>query len=402
MTQLQSFLLTCTVAHVMLLFALATPDAAYPPPYGLDQSWTTTTTASASSADDLIPVRREVYGGGRIIDISHRYHSEMPSWESDDGLGHFLWLAKTMKNGSLSNNSEMKLPAHTGTHVDAPGHVYDHYFDAGFDVDTLDLDVLNAIPILSSSSSCAYPSGYGDGLGDCVGVGDSCLSPMSRQVHENGEIFDITHKFTPHTPVGDSTEGIGQFLTLLTSMKNGSDYNFSEMKLPVHSGTHVDAPGHMYDNYYDEGYDVDSLDLRVLNGPALLVDVPRDKNITAEVMKSLHIPKGVRRVLFRTLNTDRGLMYKKAFDTSYVGFMKDGAQWLVNNTDIKLVGIDYLSVAAFNDLIPSHLVFLEGKEIILVEGLKLDDVQPGIYSVHCLPLRLVGAEGSPIRCILMK
>lgn len=27
--------------------------------------------------------------------------------------------------------------------------------------------------------------------------------------------------------------------------------------------------------------------------------------ITAEVMKSLHIPKGVRRVLFRTLNTDR-------------------------------------------------------------------------------------------------
>ena len=42
------------------------------------------------------------------------------------------------------------------------------------------------------------------------------------------------------------------------------------------------------------------------------------------------------------------------------------------------------------------------QEIILVEGLKLDDIQPGIYSVHCLPLRLVGAEGSPIRCILIK
>lgn len=48
-----------------------------------------------------------------------------------------------MKNGSLANNSEMKMPTHTGTHVDAPGHVYDHYFDAGFDVDTLDLRVLN-------------------------------------------------------------------------------------------------------------------------------------------------------------------------------------------------------------------------------------------------------------------
>uniref|UniRef100_A0A453L1W9 Uncharacterized protein n=1 Tax=Aegilops tauschii subsp. strangulata TaxID=200361 RepID=A0A453L1W9_AEGTS len=78
-------------------------------------------------------------------------------------------------------------------------------------------------------------------------------------------------------------------------------------------------------------------------------------------MESLHIPKGVQRVLFRTLNTDRNLMWKKEFDTSYVGFMKDGAQWLVDNTDIKLVGIDYLSVAAFDDLIPSHLVFLENR-----------------------------------------
>ncbi|KAL3814257.1 hypothetical protein ACJIZ3_015525 [Penstemon smallii] len=259
-----------------------------------------------------------------------------------------------------------------------------------------------AIPLLSlaiSTSNGAYPSGYGDELGTCVGVGDV---PSRREIYENGEIIDITHKYTPHSPVGDSTEGLGQFITLLMSMKNGSDYNFSELKIPVHSGTHVDAPGHMYESYFDEGYDVDTLDLRVLNGPALLVDVPRDKNITAEVMNSLNIPKGVRRVLFRTLNTDRRLMYNKAFDTSYVGFMKDGAQWLVENTDIKLVGIDYLSVAAYDDLIPSHLVFLKSRDIILVEGLKLDDVQLGIYSVHCLPLRLLGAEGSPIRCILIK
>ncbi|XP_042066361.1 cyclase-like protein 2 [Salvia splendens] len=275
MTPPQLLLLTSALllSHTLFPFASATSNEAYPPTYGLDQPWT-------PPADDLVPVRREVYGGGRIIDISHRYHPDMPSWESPDGLGHFLWLAKSIKKGELANNSEMKLPTHTGTHVDAPGHVFDHYFDAGFDVDTLDLDVLN--------------------------------------------------------------------------------------------------------------------------GNAFLVDVPREKHVLAEVMKTLNIPKGVRRVLFRTLNTDRGLMYKKAFDTSYVGFMKDGAQWLVDNTDIKLVGVDYLSVAAFDDLLPSHYVFLEGREIILVEGLKLDGAEAGIYSVHCLPLRLVGAEGSPIRCILIK
>ncbi|PWA92712.1 cyclase [Artemisia annua] len=253
--------------------------------------------------------------------------------------------------------------------------------------------------IALSSQNSAYPSPYGDDKDSC----GSDLKPLRREVYGNGKIFDITHRISSETRSWDSDDGVGdQYLNLYISMKNGTEYNFSELKLPVHSGTHVDAPGHVFENYYDAGFDIDSLDLEVLNGPALLVDVPRDKNITADVMKSLNIPKGVRRVLFRTLNTDRRLMWQKRFVTNYVGFMKDGAQWLKDNTDIKLVGVDYLSVAAYDDLIPSHLVFLESREIILVEGLKLDDVEAGIYSVHCLPLRLLRAEGSPIRCILIK
>lgn len=254
---------------------------------------------------------------------------------------------------------------------------------------------------LAAASNTAYPSVLDTGATDCS-LSDGSLTPIRREVYDNGRIIDISHRLTTDMPAWESDQGLGQFLWLPKSMKNGSLANNSEMKLPAHTGTHVDAPGHVFDHYFDAGFDVDTLDLEVLNGPGLLVDVPRDKNITAEVMKSLNIPKGVRRVLFRTLNTDRRLMWKREFDTSYVGFMKDGAKWLVENTDIKLVGIDYLSVAAFDDLIPSHLEFLRGRETILVEGLKLDGVQPGLYSIHCLPLRLLGAEGSPIRCILIK
>ncbi|XP_061368886.1 cyclase-like protein 2 [Gastrolobium bilobum] len=237
----------------------------------------------------------------------------------------------------------------------------------------------------------------------CVG-GDNELVPPRREVYDDGRIFDISHRYQPEMPecVSQSKDGIGQFLWLPKSMKNGSLANQSGMKMPAHTGTHVDAPGHVFDHYFDAGFDVDSLDLHVLNGPALLVDVPRDTNITAEVMKSLSIPRGVKRVLFRTLNTDRRLMFQKECDTSFVGFTVGGAKWLVENTDIKLVGIDYLSVASFDHLMPSHLVFLENREIIIVEALKLDDVPAGVYSVHCLPPRLAGAEGSPIRCILIK
>ncbi|KAB1212304.1 Kynurenine formamidase [Morella rubra] len=259
------------------------------------------------------------------------------------------------------------------------------------------------ISTLSTTTTDAYPSVPLTETTECsISTNNDELIPVRREVYDGGRIIDITHRYTTEMPSFESADGIGQFLWLPKSMKNGSIANNSEMKLPAHTGTHVDAPGHVFDHYFDAGFDVDTLDLEVLNGPALLVDVPRDTNITAEVMKSLNIPRGVRRVLFRTLNTNRRLMFKKEFDTSYVGFMKDGAKWLVENTDIKLVGIDYLSVAAYDDLIPSHLVFLKGREIILVEALKLDNVQPGIYSVHCLPLRLLGAEGSPIRCVLIK
>ncbi|ERN17892.1 uncharacterized protein LOC18446242 [Amborella trichopoda] len=257
---------------------------------------------------------------------------------------------------------------------------------------------LCAVAFAMASGSAAYPSGFGFDSGVC-----------GAETVEGGgggdgrrRIMDISHAIREDMLSWDSAEGLGSFLWLALSMRNGSLANSSVMKLPTHTGTHVDSPAHVFQEYHDAGYDVDTLDLHTLNGPALLVDVPRDKNITAMVMESLSIPKGVKRVLFRTLNTDRNLMLKREFDTSYVGFMKDGAQWLVDNTDIKLIGVDYLSVAAFDDLIPSHLVLLKSRDIIVVEGLKLDNVKPGLYSLHCLHLRLIGAEGSPIRCILIE
>ncbi|CAN8229484.1 unnamed protein product [Cochlearia groenlandica] len=226
--------------------------------------------------------------------------------------------------------------------------------------------------------------------------------PIRREVYEGGEIYDISHRYTAEMPAWESSVGLGNYLRLAASMKNGSFANVSEMKLSVHSGTHIDAPGHFIDKYYDAGFDSDSLDLKTLNGPALVVDVPRDKNITAEVMKSLNIPKGVRRVLFRTVNTDKRLMFKKEFDSSFAGFMTDGAKWLVENTDIKLVGLDYLSFAAFDESPATHKVILAGRDIIPVEALKLDNIEVGMYSLHCLPLRLVRSEGAPTRCILIK
>uniref|UniRef100_A0A0D9XBD1 Cyclase family protein n=1 Tax=Leersia perrieri TaxID=77586 RepID=A0A0D9XBD1_9ORYZ len=244
------------------------------------------------------------------------------------------------------------------------------------------------LTVTGAMAEPAHPGYASDADDSTCGVAAAVAVPERREEFDGGRIIDISHYYREDMPGWESADGTGEFLRVVRSMRNGSDIaNFSELRLTAHSGTHVDAPGHVFEHYYDAGFDIDTLDLAILN---------------ANVMESLHIPKGVRRVLFRTLNTDRKLMWKKEFDTSYVGFMKDGAQWLIDNTDIRLVGVDYLSVGAFDECIPAHLVFLEKREVILVEALNLGHVLPGIYTLHCLPLRLRGSEGSPARCILIK
>ncbi|CAN1269765.1 Cyclase-like protein 1 [Linum perenne] len=67
-----------------------------------------------------------------------------------------------------------------------------------------------------------------------------------------------------------------------------------------------------------------------------------------------------------------------------------------------LNGIDYLSVSIVDDAASVHRTFLKGRDIIPVEGMNLDNVEAGEYDVHCLPLRLIGADGTPSRCIVIK
>ncbi|RAL44230.1 hypothetical protein DM860_016476 [Cuscuta australis] len=184
-----------------------------------------------------------------------------------------------------------------------------------------------------------------------------------------GEIIDISHEYAEgRLPLFDSPTGLGSFYVPFSSIKHGALANTINFTLNSHSGTHVDAPGFLNHTLLQEGYDVDSLDLYTLTGPCMVVETPRDQNITAEVMEGLNIAQGVERVLFKTLNTDRKLMYQPRFDSSYTAFTPDGARYLASHTDIKLVGIDYLSVGVREDLRDVYLTFLNTKVRTEIDG----------------------------------
>jgi arylformamidase len=184
-------------------------------------------------------------------------------------------------------------------------------------------------------------------------------------------------------------------VTQVSHLDRGDHATVSRLEMGAHSGTHVDAPAH----FVRGGAGVDTLDLNTLVGLALVAEVRDVDVLTADVLAELAIPLGTERVLFRTRNSALWAQGQREFDENFVAISEDGARWLVGR-GIRLVGVDYLSVAPFGASGPTHETLLRAG-IVVVEGLNLSDVRPGMYQFVCLPLKIAGGDGAPARAILM-
>jgi arylformamidase len=184
-------------------------------------------------------------------------------------------------------------------------------------------------------------------------------------------------------------------LRRIQDMAKGDPVTVSQLHLGAHTGTHVDAPMH----FIQGGNGVDSLNLDVMMGRCEVRRVPDEvRSITAEVLNSLPIPHGAIRLLLRTSNSDIWARGENKFQKEFVAIDPSGAQWLVDR-GVKLIGIDYLSIAPFKNGAPTHNILLGGG-IIPIEGLNLSQIDPGGYFLYCLPLKLKNADGAPARVLL--
>jgi arylformamidase len=179
-------------------------------------------------------------------------------------------------------------------------------------------------------------------------------------------------------------------------LDRGDEATVSHLDMGAHTGTHVDAPAH----FIPEGSGVDALDLNVLVGPALVVHALEADALSAEVLATLPIPPGTERILFRTRNSELWTRGERAFQEDFVAITEDGARWLIER-GVRLVGIDYLSVAPFDDVTPTHRALLWAG-VVPLEGLNLSGIEPGVYQLVCLPLKIADADGAPARTILIE
>lgn len=181
------------------------------------------------------------------------------------------------------------------------------------------------------------------------------------------------------------------------SFDKGDGVNVSDLNMGVHTATHVDAPIH----FVAGGPGADTLDLNVLVGPAVVVHLGDEvDNITAEILEAQGIPAGTERVLFRTRNSHYWASGDQEFHPDFVPVQPSGATWLVEH-GVRLVGVDYLSVAPYDDGVTTHRILLEAG-VIPVEGLNLSGIAAGLYQLICLPVKLKDCDGAPARTILIR
>ena len=194
------------------------------------------------------------------------------------------------------------------------------------------------------------------------------------------------------------------------------------IQMGSHTGTHVDSPRHVFPH----GKGVDSIQLESIIGMCRVLDMTRVKKaVTIKDLAKFKVKRG-ERIIIKTKNSTyrpfepvKQLTFRRSsakaersgttsssnscfdkFKDDYIYLDGDAAEYLAN-LNIKLFGIDYLSVKqkGSSDQRP-HTALLK-KNIPIFEGLDLSKVKPGKYFFIGLPLKITGCDGAPARAVLV-
>ena len=180
-----------------------------------------------------------------------------------------------------------------------------------------------------------------------------------------------------------------------SAIARGDKCNLTAVRMSVHAGTHVDAPSH----FLDDGATVERIDPAAFVGPCRVIEVTNPTEVGRADLEAADLA-GVERLLIKTRNST--LLARGEFVERYVGISPDAARFLATLATLRLVGLDYYSVAPFapDKAVAVHHALL-GRGIVALEGIDLSGVEPGDYELVALPLRIEGSDGSPVRAVLI-
>lgn len=171
----------------------------------------------------------------------------------------------------------------------------------------------------------------------------------------------------------------------------GDSVNVAALTLSVHTGTHADGFRHVS----EDGARAAEMPLAAYLGPCTVVDARGARELGTELVDPL--PANAERILFRT----RERIDETRFPEDVAAITPALAQLLVAR-GVRLVGTDAPSIDPLESKsLDAHRILAAGG-VANLENVVLTQVPPGDYILVALPLRLVEADSSPVRAVLLE
>jgi len=203
-------------------------------------------------------------------------------------------------------------------------------------------------------------------------------------------LYDISMPIFEGMPVYKNKPEKQPKVEVLQDFTAASAYE-SRIHMDAHTGTHVDAPLHMIPG----GETFESISLERLVGRCRVLDLTHVTDGISKEDLERHYPVAGEFLLLKTLNSQ-----ENGFMPEFVYLTEDGAKYLAE-LGIRGVGIDALGVERSQAGHPTHKA-LFGSNVIIIEGLRLGEVEPGDYLLVAAPLKMVGTEAAPARVLLIE
>lgn len=204
---------------------------------------------------------------------------------------------------------------------------------------------------------------------------------------------DLTTAITPNTVVFPNDPLFNT--KSVSAIGADCSFNLCEMRMGNHTGTHIDFPAHVITN----GKSSSDYDLDDLIGEGLIIEVPSNTaSITAGFVAQQKILKNDF-VFFKTKNST--LSKQSSFTEKYVYIEPKAAEALLN-MKVRVIGIDYISVDAYEaEHLPVHKILLSN-DILIVENLELKGIEPGRCKLFVMPLHIPNMDGLPARVMMLR
>lgn len=203
------------------------------------------------------------------------------------------------------------------------------------------------------------------------------------------EIIDITPTINSRMAVFPGDTPFSE--EFLMSTDHGQHLTLSKINTTVHLGAHTDAPNH----YAPRSESIETRSLDFYLGKAQVIEVSLTRGERIRVADLKNTPIKAPRILFKTKSFPDPYQWNDDFNS-----LSEELVNYLHTHKVILVGIDTPSIDPATDTtLQSHLA-VHTHDMAILEGIVLDHVKEGIYELIALPLKIQGADATPVRAIL--